>query len=488
MKSSSWQTAIKLIAVVFILGLLMIPRADESSLSISYAWASSAGPGISPDEALSQMQAGNKRYYTGASQHLQQGIILAKAPAEEHGGGHAGSTASPGNGAGAAAGTQKASARSKVHHEKDVTVDGSRYLYIFLSLGAIILVSLFVLYQSRIVIDGTARYALTLKSRLALYFSILIALVALSGSFVLSKVNLLGEELYEVGEVFAPISNAINRAEILQLEQEVALGSAILAAEASGSDAAQKIEHETSLFHEFGMEFEQTIDDAIALMEESKAYTKEAAEELEEDMNAFETIREHHNDFEAVGENILGLVAAGRLHEVEEMEAGLIEMEATFIAELEALGKTLEQQRVAMLHLAEAEQHRAFLAILAMIIGMVVFGLAMSAYAANAITKPIGVLASASRTMAKGDFSFELQESKGSDEIAMMTNAFREMKENTRVFFEQVGVLTNAAKTMAGGDFTIELQESKRSDEIATMTNAFRDMRDNTRALIAQVS
>ncbi len=69
---------------------------------------------------------------------------------------------------------------------------------------------------------------------------------------------------------------------------------------------------------------------------------------------------------------------------------------------------------------------------------VIVVSFIISIFLYSSISKPIKNLINVSNTMAQGDLSVELTEMRGKGEVAMFTNAFKEMQENIRALIKQV--------------------------------------------------
>ncbi|MCC7478142.1 DUF3365 domain-containing protein [bacterium] len=129
---------------------------------------------------------------------------------------------------------------------------------------------------------------------------------------------------------------------------------------------------------------------------------------------------------------------------------------------------------------------------------VVAFVILLSLGISAMVGKPLRMLSGAAHTMANGDFSIVLQHSKAQDEIGVMTEAFIEMKNNTKHLIQQVSeAATHVAaaseelsasaeetgKAAQSVSYTVQEVSRGSQDTTSNVTMAQENLRQNAQAI-----
>jgi len=375
----------------------------------------------------------------------------AMASSSSHGDAPAAATGSHGDGEASASGDHApagvmafaAEHYTPVVHSKEVAtvMDTTRILVIAIVV-CLVLIG-FCLFQARSVEAKRTVLRLTVGAKLAIAFSFLVALLAITGLFSLNAIQDSGRDMHEVAMELSPLSYHMADIELFVVQQELMMAEAVIAAQ-EGETArfnellAEYTHLDTEITHEF--------DAVTGKLIEFPAHTSELAAQVEEELNHIEKIRGEYSELHAMAAGVFGLLQQGDIHGAEENLHSLEAFAKEVDAEILAFRTDVNHQYEVLEHKAENHERNVIYPIIGIIILAVIIGLVVAVFSSNMIVKPIDRLSKAAHTMSTGDFSIILPHMQAKDAIARMNESFIEMKNNTRQLIEQVA---EASSTVA---------------------------------------
>lgn len=364
-------------------------------------------------------------------------------------------------------------------------VEGSTGILRIIIISLIVLVVLvgFIVLQARKVADSHVEYHMTVAAKLAIFFSILVALLTFTGMFSLKAIQKGGLDIDEVAMVLAPLSYHLGDIETGIVEQQLAMSEAIMAVSDNEPESFQALLEE---YVELDGHINTEFDNLTAKLVEYPAPTKAIAAMVSEELNKVEGLRVEYVELHREAAIVFGHLEDG---EIESAEEALHELEVVAkIADAELMAFRSEVNDKFDVLEVEAAQYefRVILPIITIIIVAVVLGLVIALLASSMVVKPIEMLAGAAHTMSTGDFSIILPHNKAKDAIAKMTESFIEMKNNTKHLIEQVVEVANSVAS-ASEELSASADETgKGIQEVAMTVNEVAKGGQETTTIVCQ--
>ena len=279
------------------------------------------------------------------------------------------------------------------------------------------------------------RKGLSVGQKFVAIVAMCIALFLGIAGFAIVQMAAIGEELIEIAEQDIPLTEAVSRITVHQLEQALNLERAIRFGEAmqSHTEARVRFDEAVEKFRAFAAKVNKEIKEGEVLAEAAieHAPNEAARREFVHVLDVLEKIETEHKDFDAHAEELIHLLSQGEMDEArglaEEVEAEEEQLDHELEALLEEISAFTKQSAVT----AEEHERSALTMMIALSVIATVVGFALTNFVSQRmVARPLARVIAALNALAGGDTTVEV-EVRSRDEIGQLGEAFQSFREQT---------------------------------------------------------
>jgi len=275
--------------------------------------------------------------------------------------------------------------------------------------------------------------SISIKTKLYATIGILIAFMLLSTSVSLVKLDGIGDEIVAIAEQDIPLTEAITKVTIHQLEQAVNFERALRFGVEMKEDAnaLSHFKNAVAKFNEHSHIINATIKkgEGIAHNAIQVADTEEDKKEFEHVESILKKVEKEHESYEKHSHEVISELEKGNLHHALELAEKVEAEEEKIDHELESLLVELEKfTEEAILQAEHDEQTALRLLIIIAVISMVVGG-GMAFLIIRSLIKSIQLAVKGAENISSGDLTQEV-EVHGNDEMGQLLTALSTMRNN----------------------------------------------------------
>jgi len=275
--------------------------------------------------------------------------------------------------------------------------------------------------------------SISIKTKLYATIGILIAFMLLSTTVSLVKLDGIGDEIVAIAEQDIPLTEAITKVTIHQLEQAVNFERALRfgAEMKEDANALSHFKNAVAKFNEHSHIINATIKkgEGIAHNAIQVADTEEDKKEFEHVESILKKVEKEHESFESHAHEVISEIEKGNLHHALELAEKVEAEEEKIDHELESLLVELEKfTEEAILQAEHDEQTALRLLIIIAVISMVVGG-GMAFLIIRSLIKSIQLAVKVAENISSGDLTQEV-EVHGNDEMGQLLTALSTMRNN----------------------------------------------------------
>ena len=334
---------------------------------------------------------------------------------------------------------------SKKAHE---TGSSNMGMIIIISLMLILFAVMFFLLYN----DKTRIKKVSFKARILLGFISMVFLiftVAMTSIYSMSKI---GDEIAAIAEEDIPLTNAVAKLEVAQLEQVIALERTLRFAHSEDIRAASKMHEEEKKFFELAEEVDINIEKSIGICEKTINHETDEAvvAEFSNLLVKIKSMAKKYDRFEGEIKKMFAAANNREIEKIDQLEVSVHKLELEFNEDIMAVEHEIARFTQKSAFQAEADEKAALMLIIIFsVLGMViaiVFGLIIT----GAITKPLRKVTDILDELAIGNIDQEIEYG-FTDEIGQMVISFRNM----------IQLQKNVAKAIdeiSGGNLGFELE------------------------------
>jgi len=265
--------------------------------------------------------------------------------------------------------------------------------------------------------------------------SINIALLLLVAGTAIVQMNSIGRELSAIAHQDIPLTNAITKIEVHQLEQAIFFERAMRFGEEMmrHPEARSYFDAARAHFEKLATQVDEEILAGEHVAEEAMAHANTDAElqEFEHVLTALKRIEHVHKDYNAHAREALQLLVDGKEAEAIELAHKIEAEEDQLTHELVALLTEIETFTLHAAETAEAHEQTALLVLLVFSVIATVVGFALAwLMSRRTIAGPLSKVVDALNALADGDTSVDVTV-RSKDEIGQVAAAFQTFKRTT---------------------------------------------------------
>jgi len=248
------------------------------------------------------------------------------------------------------------------------------------------------------------------------------------------QMNKIGVEIADVAEVDIPLTENITRITIHQLEQAVLFERGLTVGEqlASNPDTRERFQKIVTNFIDLGHKVEKEMKEAEQMLadEIKVAHTPEMKSEFEHLLSVLSKADGEHAEYEHAAEDMFKRIGTGELSHPQEIAAKIEHLEGQIIKELEAALVEIEKFTADAMITAENHEKSAIKLMIAITIGAIISGIAVSFFLGRSITTPIVDMTESMDSLAGGDLDVDVPGVGRGDEIGVMAGSVQVFKDN----------------------------------------------------------
>jgi methyl-accepting chemotaxis protein len=394
--------------------------------------------------------------------------------------------------------------KSATDHRKEVTRAGlgNAAYYGFIVAIALLALGLVCFYARTKDERGDTRMRWTLGSKLIGGFSLVVVLLTCLAVYAMVAMGRIGNEVAEIAEEITPLTDAVTRIEVSQLEQAVALERALRYGHQTGQRATELLGQQSEAFKKLDEEITKEFADAIKLLEERPASNEEDAKTMAGIMNSLAGIEVRHKSFSTLAEKVIALLKEGKIAQAAVLEEPLEEAETGLDQETRQFLLAMQRRSEEIGKTVEADTQRVAIILLSISVVTIILGFTIAVVLTRSIVRPVtriiaslsegseqvssasGQVSAASQSLAEGatEQAAGLEETSSSlEEMSSMTkqNADNAQQANTLAAEAKKAAGTGAESMRRMNAAIHEIQKSsdetakiiKVIDEIAFQTN-----------------
>ncbi|WP_193367743.1 methyl-accepting chemotaxis protein [Pelagibius marinus] len=255
-------------------------------------------------------------------------------------------------------------------------------------------------------------------------------IVAVIGIWRLSEI---GHEIEGVAEDDMPLTEAVSRVTVHQLQQAVLLERILRLSGLVEETTAEELQAVEAEFEHLSSAVDEEIAAGERLAEAAikRARSAEEKAEFEKVLEGLSQIESEHRKYHDEASEIFRLSHEGRSYEALELVRGVEEEEENLNHELEALLEEIETFTEAAVMAAEEHEKAAIWQMGVVSLVSAVLGFALAAWFTRVgVARPLAQVVSALNRLAAGDTTAEVNV-KSKDEIGQVAEAFVTFKEKT---------------------------------------------------------
>ncbi|MCU7837168.1 MAG: methyl-accepting chemotaxis protein [gamma proteobacterium symbiont of Taylorina sp.] len=337
---------------------------------------------------------------------------------------------------------------------------------------------------------------LSIKGRIMVLSTSLILIILFVSIYSLFSLRNVGGELKGLVEQDIPITNALTRITIHQLEQAIHFERALH----FGSNMANENDKEASSKNHFNEQVDafRILDKKVATeFTEIEAMAKVAIEhskqererkEFEHILHQLEKIEKEHKSYSNHSEDLFEQFKQGHKHQAEIMAEKIEKAEDQLDHELEVLLEEIEKFTELAAKQVEEHEQNSEMTLLIIAIFSVLFGSGLAWTVSNSTQQRLNEVAYSLNLIAGGDFSEEINQQ---DEIAI---PMRDMRDKLVEMITQINTSTNILTTTATNLSAITVQTNSNiqqqqqeteqaSSAMAEMRTAVQDVTSNIQSV-----
>jgi methyl-accepting chemotaxis protein len=273
-----------------------------------------------------------------------------------------------------------------------------------------------------------------LRGKILSLVALLVAVIAVNAGITLWKLELIGNEIADVAEIDVPMTQAVTRFTVNQLEQGLQFerGVAQRMAELDVESSNEAYEQALTHYREYGEKAAKELEAASALATASLeiAHSAEQREKIRDIGGRLAEIAERHSSYEEHSLALLdrdGAITAERYAHLMET---VHEEQDALDRDLEAILADLGRYTDRAAKQAEADEQRAVVLIASISTVGLVLGIGFGLLMAGALARPLARAVETVKALAAGDTSVELKvDSK--DEVGMLAETIEIFRQTT---------------------------------------------------------
>lgn len=309
---------------------------------------------------------------------------------------------------------------------------------------------------------------------------LLMGVIAVGGTSVFQMTRI-GQELHAVTAEDMPLTEALTKITVHQLEQTILLERAFSIGSQLSSDPSQ-LEHFVEVEHEFaelGHQVEGEIREAEELLQEiiKVSHSPEASEEFEHLLAILVKVEHEHTAFEGLAEESLAAMEHGELHNSKEVMESIEHQADQIDHELEAALEEIEAFTHAALLKVEGHEQSALMQIMILCGVALVIGCGVSYLVVRDMTGSIGGMTDTMVELADGNLDVVVPGQGFDSEIGKMAGAVQ--------VFRDTAIATKGLEDKAKEAEILAVEQKKRADE--EKRQALIDMADGFEASVGDV-
>lgn len=318
---------------------------------------------------------------------------------------------------------------------------------------------------------------MSLKIKLYALAGILIAFMILSTTVSIIKMSGIGDEIVAIAEQDIPLTEAVTKVTIHQLEQAINFERALRFGEVMKEDAnaLPHFKGAVAKFNEHSHIVNVAIKKGEKIAHEAKltAHTEEDKKEFEHVESILKKVEKEHESFESHAHEVISELEKGNLHHALELAEKVEAEEEKIDHELESLLVELEKfTKDATLQAEHDEQTALRLLFIIALISMVVGG-GMAFFIIRSLMKSIQSAVKVADTISSGDLSQEV-EVHGNDEMGQLLTALSTMRNN---LYNMVIQMNDSSSQLAAA-----------SEELATVSEETNQNMNNQQSEVEQAA
>jgi methyl-accepting chemotaxis protein len=323
---------------------------------------------------------------------------------------------------------------------------------------------------------------------------VLLALMIISSGFGILKMGQVGKELETIAEEDIPLTEAITKITVNQLEQAIWFERAlrfgeVLANKQHAAEGLKKAEKEIETHSQLVNEIEKKAQELVHQAMEN-AHTEVERQEFEKIDAQLDIITKHHAEYEQHVHQALALIHQGKLHEAEVLAEKVEKEEENLDHELEELLKEIESFTAAAAKKAEADEHAAFTGMLTITAVALLIGLVMGVYISRGITGPINKAVARLKDIAEGEGDLTKRlEVTTRDELGEMAGWFNKFLQNLQTMIKDItsnsATLSSASTELSAIAQQMSASAEQTSGKSNTVAAASEEMSTNFNSVAA---
>lgn len=318
---------------------------------------------------------------------------------------------------------------------------------------------------------------ISLKTKLYALAGILIAFLILSTSVAIIKMSSIGDEIVAVAEQDIPLTEAVTKVTVHQLEQAINFERALRFGQEMKEDAnaLPHFKEAVTKFNQHSHIVNAAIKKGEKIAHESRltAHTEEAKKEFEHVESILIKVEKEHESYEKHSHEVISELKKGNIHHAHDLAIKTEAEEEKIDHELEALLVELEKfTEEAILQAAHDEQSALRLLIIIAVISMLVGG-GMAFFIIRSLMKSIQSAVKVAETISSGDLTQEV-EVYGNDEMCQLLTALSTMRNN---LYNMVIQMNDSSSQLAAA-----------SEELATVSEESNQNINNQQSEVEQAA
>lgn len=317
---------------------------------------------------------------------------------------------------------------------------------------------------------------LAISRKVLVLITIMLALLAITAGYAVSKMSLVGHEIEGIAKENMPLVQITSDITIKQLEAALVLEKALRYAQISGDHSQDEIKKLEQQNHRLGVEVEKEFKQAkdILIKAMSHALTPEILAVEQKLLNDLDRLIQEHKDYEQHTFQVLESISLGDTasinSEVEQLEGEQDELNHELTSFLFALEKVTEDSIL----FTQQEEEMALQGMMVIASISALLGLGFGFLLSRSLSVPLKQAANLADYMANGDFSRDIK-STSKDEVGQllssmssMTVTLRKTMQNVTQSAEQITDLVEEVNQLTEANSKAIYSQQQNTEQVAT--------------------
>lgn len=308
---------------------------------------------------------------------------------------------------------------------------------------------------------------ISLKIKLYALAGILIAFMILSTTVAIVKMSNIGDEIVAIAEQDIPLTEAVTKVTIHQLEQAINFERALRFGGEMKSDVNLLSHYKKSVtkFDEHSHVVNSTIKTAEKIAHEAKltAHTEGDKKEFEHVESILKKVEKEHESYEKHAHEVMAEIEKGNVHHAHELAEKIEAEEEKIDHELETLLAELEKFTEEAALQAEHDEQSALRLLIIITVISILVGSGAAFIIIRSLLKSIRSAVKVAETISSGDLSQEV-ESHSNDEMGQLLNALSTMRNN---LYNMVTQMNDSSSQLAAASEELAAVSEETSQNIS---------------------